>query len=309
MANNVELITWQNMDVTPVDDALVYETAIGAGGIIYGCEVTIKNSNTLHINAGHAIICGRKMTVVEDDIAITLATAGVQKGRLYMQLDLSNASTPAQLITEVSGALTPPIQDENVNITNGTFEINLYIFDVSPTEISNLVRVANPLANILGNFAKIETRMVATKDYDPGECFVKDNQMFKALAAINSGDLFAIGGNCKKTTVGEEIEALINEVSTNFSKQPRLVASEYIAQAGSRTYQLQVNKAYLMITMGWVPDSVNGVGMATIAMGASASVVGVIKASTATLTLSHVNKTATLTTTLSHISVYIYELG
>ena len=214
MANNVEIVTWQNIDVTPVDDALVYETAIGAGGIIYGCEVTIKNSNTLHINAGHAIVCGRKMTIVDDDMAIALATAGTQKGRLYLQLDLSNASTPAQLLTEVSGALTPPIQDENVNITNGTFEINLYMFDVSPTEISNLVRVANPLANILGNFAKIETRMVATKDYEIGDFMVKDNQLFKMLARVNSGDLFNIGGNVKKTTVGEEI-ALLN---TDFAK-------------------------------------------------------------------------------------------
>ena len=214
MANNVEIVTWQNIDVTPVDDALVYETAIGAGGIIYGCEVTIKNSNTLHINAGHAIVCGRKMTIVDDDMAISLATAGTQKGRLYLQLDLSNASTPAQLLTEVSGALTPPTQDDNVNITNGTFEINLYMFDVSPTEISNLVRVANPLANILGNFAKIETRMVATKDYEIGDFMVKDNQLFKMLARVNSGDLFNIGGNVKKTTVGEEIALLNTDLST-----------------------------------------------------------------------------------------------
>lgn len=223
MANNVEIVTWQNIDVTPVDDALVYETAIGAGGIIYGCEVTIKNSNTLHINAGHAIVCGRKMTIVDDDMAIALATAGTQKGRLYLQLDLSNASTPAQLLTEVSGALTPPIQDENVNITNGTFEINLYMFDVSPTEISNLVRVANPLANILGNFAKIETRMVATKDYEIGDFMVKDNQLFKMLARVNSGDLFNIGGNVKKTTVGEEI-ALLN---TDLATKTHTINSQY----------------------------------------------------------------------------------
>lgn len=208
MADNVNIITWQNVDVTPVDDALIYETAIGAGGVIYGCEVTLKNSNTMHIAAGHAIICGRKMTIVESDIAIPLSTGGTQLGRLYLQLDLSNTAAPAQMLTEVGGSLTPPTQNENVNIFNGTYEINLYTFNVSPATISDLVRVANPLANILGNFAPIETKLAASQEYLEGAFLIKDNQLYEAMGDINPGDRLVVGGNIIKTTVAEKIAAI-----------------------------------------------------------------------------------------------------
>ena len=208
MAENVNIITWQNVDVIPADDALTYETAIGAGGVIYGCDVTLKNSNTMHIAAGHAIICGRKMTIVESDLAIPLSTSGLQLGRLYLQLDLSNTAAPARMLTEVAGALTPPIQDENVNIFNGTSEINLYTFTVSPSTIGNLVRVASPLANILGNFAPIETKLNAAREYLEGTCLIKDNQLYEAIADINPGDRLDVGENLKPTTMQEKINAL-----------------------------------------------------------------------------------------------------
>lgn len=145
MADLVNIITWPEVDVTPLDDALVYETAIGNGGVIYGIDVTLKTSNTLHVSAGHAVICGRKLTVVEGDVSIPLSTSGDLNGRIYLQLDLSNATTPASIQTEVAAQLTPPIQDENVNITNGTYEIDLYHFTVSPVTIGGLQKVFSPV--------------------------------------------------------------------------------------------------------------------------------------------------------------------
>lgn len=141
MADLVNIITWPEVDVTPLDDALVYETAIGEGGVIYGLGVTLKSSNTLHVEAGHAVVCGRKLTVVEGDVAIPLSTSENLQGRIYLQLDLSNVTTPASIQTEVASQLTPPIQDNNVNITNGTYEINLYTFTVGTSQISNLTKV------------------------------------------------------------------------------------------------------------------------------------------------------------------------
>ena len=142
MADNISLITFAGTSVAPQDDAIVYESALGTGGIAYGCTVTQASSNTLHIAAGHGVICGRKFTVYESNIAVQLASSSAGLlGRLYIHLDLSNPDEPIQLLTETAATLTPPITDQNVNIVNGVYEINLATFSVSTSTISNLVNV------------------------------------------------------------------------------------------------------------------------------------------------------------------------
>ena len=139
--SNISLVTFAAKTVTPQDDALVYESALGAGGIIYGAEVTIKNANTLHINAGHGVICGRKFTIYDADIPVALSSSGTLLGRLYIHLDLSNASDPIELLTETGQTLSPLEQDENVNIVNGIYDINIASFTVSTSTIANLRNV------------------------------------------------------------------------------------------------------------------------------------------------------------------------
>ena len=139
--SNISLVTFAAKTVTPQDDALVYESALGAGGIIYGAEVTIKNANTLHINAGHGVICGRKFTIYDADIPVALSSSGTLLGRLYIHLDLSNASDPIELLTETGQPLSPLEQDENVNIVNGIYDINIASFTVSTSTIANLRNV------------------------------------------------------------------------------------------------------------------------------------------------------------------------
>ena len=139
--NNISLVTFAAQTVTPQDDALVYESALGAGGIIYGGEVTVKNANTLHMNAGHGIICGRKFTIFDSDIPVTLSPSGDLLGRLYIHLDLSNASDPIEVLVETGQSLSPLVQDEDVNIVNGIYDINIATFDVSTSTISNLRNV------------------------------------------------------------------------------------------------------------------------------------------------------------------------
>lgn len=139
--NNISLVTFAAMTVTPQDDALVYESALGAGGLIYGGEVTVKNANTLHINAGHGIICGRKFTIFDSDIPVTLSSSGDLLGRLYIHLDLSNASDPIEILVEAGQSLSPLVQDEDVNIVNGIYDVNIATFGVSTSTISNLRNV------------------------------------------------------------------------------------------------------------------------------------------------------------------------
>ena len=139
--SNISLVTFAAKTVTPQDDALVYESALGSGGIIYGAEVTIKNANTLHVNAGHGVICGRKFTVYDADIPVALSSSGTLLGRLYIHLDLSNASDPIELLTETGQTLSPLEQDENVNIVNGIYDINIATFTVSTSTIADLRNV------------------------------------------------------------------------------------------------------------------------------------------------------------------------
>ena len=142
MANEIKLITFADSEVTATDDAYVYETATGSGGVINGCVVTIKNASELHITGGNGILCGRKFTIFDSDLPVTLSSSGTLLGRLYIHMDLSNASTPIQLMIETGASLTPVQQDADVNATNGVYEINLATFDVDTSTISNLVDVA-----------------------------------------------------------------------------------------------------------------------------------------------------------------------
>lgn len=158
----ISLVTFTNQTVSAQDDALVYQTAVRQSGIIYGCEVTIKNATTLHIGAGHGIICGRKFTVTAQDISITLPGFGTARGRLYIHMDLSNASAPVTFSTEVAASLTAPIQEDDCNITNGIYEFNLVTIDVSTSTISNLVNVAPQASSTPG--ASITAKTLSAGD-------------------------------------------------------------------------------------------------------------------------------------------------
>lgn len=144
----INLVTFAGSTVTPQDDALLYEAAITGSGMIYGGAVTVKNANTLHVDAGHGVICGRKFTIEETDISISLTASGTLNGRLYIHLDLSDVDEPISLLSETAASLTPVVQDTDININNGVYEINIATFTVDTATIADLVDV-RPF--VLGN--------------------------------------------------------------------------------------------------------------------------------------------------------------
>lgn len=141
MANEISLVTASGRTVTPKDDGIIYEVFSPGNGIIYGGAVTIKDSSTLHITAGHGIVCGRKFTIDDSDIPVALSGSGSLLGRLYIHLDLADAADPITLLVETGESLTPVVQDADVNINNGVYEINIATFDVDTSTISNLVNL------------------------------------------------------------------------------------------------------------------------------------------------------------------------
>lgn len=152
----ISLVTYAAQTVTPQDDALIYETALTGSGLIYGGAVTIGSANVLHVAVGHGAICGRKFTIEATDISVALTSSGTDLGRLYIHMDLADTDEPISFKVETGESLTPVVQNSDVNINNGVYEINLATFDVDTSTISNLVYVAPTIENVYNLISPID---------------------------------------------------------------------------------------------------------------------------------------------------------
>ena len=154
MANEIKLVTYANSEVTPQNDAVLTNLEIASNGVIFGCNVTIKNASTLHINAGMGVVYGREFEIVDSDIPVSLSSSGTLLGQLYVHIDLANTSEPAQLLVDTGNSLTPLVDDPTINITTGSTDYQLATFTVDTSTIANLTEtfsiVNNPSA-LIGN--------------------------------------------------------------------------------------------------------------------------------------------------------------
>lgn len=229
----INLVTFYNSTVTPQDDALVYENALPGSGMIYGGNVTIKNANTLHVTAGHGALCGRKFTIEETDVPVQLTSSGTLNGRLYIHMDLSNVDDPITLEVERASTLTPPVQQSNVNITDGIYEIDLATFQISTSTISNLVYVApfihyEFLKEVI--IAPVEKTNVASQNYVVGRHLILNGILYKVTAAITAGQTIAVGTNVEVSDDVEKQIETINDIKLNqtviATRQANLTASK-----------------------------------------------------------------------------------
>lgn len=230
----IKLVTFAAQTVTPQDDALIYETALQESGMIYGGAVTIKNANVLHVDAGHGALCGRKFTIEATDVPVPLTASGSLQGRIYIHMDLSDTGEPISFQVETASSLTPVIQQTDVNINSGIYEINLATFIVDTSTISNLVNVApfidiepdaefnaqsnNPVQN------KVITKAVgvpetigglASQEYNIGDRLISsDGQFYDVIAHISPNATIVLNGN---VTLGGNIVDLINSLSSQIS--------------------------------------------------------------------------------------------
>ena len=240
----INLVTFYDSTVTPQDDALIYENALPGSGMIYGGNVTIKNANTLHVTAGHGALCGRKFTIEETDVPVQLTSSGTLNGRLYIHMDLSNVDEPITLEVERASTLTPPVQQSNVNITDGIYEIDLATFQISTSTISNLDYVApfihyEFLKEII--IAPVEKTNVASQDYVVGRHLVLNNILYRVTAAITAGQTIAVGTNIAiSDDVEKQIETNLNSINTiNNNKLNQTVIA-------TRQANLTASKAYVV---------------------------------------------------------------
>lgn len=240
----IRLVTFYNSTVTPQDDALIYENALPASGMIYGGNVTIKNANTLHISAGHGALCGRKFTIEEDDIPIILTSSGTLNGRLYIHMDLSDTGEPISLEVERANVLTPVVQQSNVNINDGIYEINLATFTISTSTVSDLNYVAPFIRDLDAReviIAPVEPTNIASSNYAIGRRLILNKVLYRVTAAITAGQTITPGTNVTESnSVEEQIEANLSSInSINNNKLNQTVIA-------TRQSNLVASKAYVI---------------------------------------------------------------
>ena len=271
----INLVTYAARTVTPQDDALIYEKALQESGMIYGGAVTIKNANVLHVAEGHGALCGRKFTIEETDVAVPLTASGSLLGRLYIHMDLADSGEPISFQVETANSLTPVVQQSDVNINNGVYEINIATFTVDTSTISNLVNVApfisiapdsgfsaqsnNPVMNKVITKALGDPETIggsASKAYTKGALLLAtDGQIYEVTANIALHGSIVNGGNV--TPTGNVISQISNFQNLLDDKQNKLlveVQSKNITGNGQR-YREQT---YNIAKTGYTPLGVLG---------------------------------------------------
>lgn len=240
----IRLVTFYNSTVTPQDDALIYENSLPASGMIYGGNVTIKNANTLHITAGHGALCGRKFTIEEDDIPIILTSSGTLNGRLYIHMDLSDTGEPISLEVERANVLTPVVQQSNVNINDGIYEINLATFTISTSTVSDLNYVAPFIKDLDAReviIAPVEPTNIASSNYAVGKHLILNKILYRVTSAITAGQTITPGTNVTESnSVEEQIEANLSSINTINSNKlnQTVIATRQANTTASKTYNI-----------------------------------------------------------------------
>lgn len=285
----IKLVTFAAQTVTPQDDALIYETALQESGMIYGGVVTIKNANVLHVDAGHGALCGRKFTIEATDVPVPLTASGSLQGRIYIHMDLSDTGEPISFQVETASSLTPVIQQADVNINSGIYEINLATFIVDTSTISNLVNVApfidiepdsgfnaqsnNPVQN------KVITKAVgvpetigglASQEYNIGDTLVAtDGQFYDVIAHISPNATIVLNGN---VTLGGNIVDLINSLSSQISN---LANQSYVFGSGVDLKSYTPSNRYTAPSDGYVrlQNNLSTSGYADIRVTDAASII------------------------------------
>ena len=142
MADNIVLKTFKGGNVTPQNDAIIYQTVLPGAGVFKGCEVSLARSNTLHISQGFGMIKGRFFECYETELSVQLADVGkTLNGRVYIHMDLSNTDEPIVFMTETAEELSDLTADTNVNYNNTTYDVELATFKVTSVEIKNIENV------------------------------------------------------------------------------------------------------------------------------------------------------------------------
>lgn len=137
----VTLHTIDGGTVNAINDALLYDFIIGQNGIATGATVTSEGALLLHIDSGWGVIKGRIFSIEAETVSATPSTTGTVKGRLILQIDITNTTNPITFVTQAAATL-PALQQEDINGNGTIFQLPIATYDVNEVAVSNLQMVA-----------------------------------------------------------------------------------------------------------------------------------------------------------------------
>lgn len=155
----VTLHTVDGGTVNAINDALLYDFVIGQNGIATGATVTSEGALLLHIDSGWGVIKGRIFSIEAETVSATPSTTGTVKGRLILQIDITNTTDPITFVTQAAATL-PALQQEDINNNGTIYQLPIATYDVNEVAISNLQMVAPVVKAIKG---RIDSVRSATK--------------------------------------------------------------------------------------------------------------------------------------------------
>lgn len=138
------MVTLHTVDggiVNAINDALLYDFIIGQNGIATGATVTSEGALLLHIDSGWGVIKGRIFSIEAETVSATPSTTGTVKGRLILQIDITNTTNPITFVTQAAATL-PALQQEDINNNGTIYQLPIATYDVNEVAVSNLQMVA-----------------------------------------------------------------------------------------------------------------------------------------------------------------------
>lgn len=135
---SVVLHTFDGGTVNAIDDARFYSYLTGGqSGVAAGVRITSAGGLTLHITGGWGAILGRLFTMEAQDIEVTPSVSGTQKGRLILQIDMSDSDRPARIISQAARSL-PQLVQEDINGDGLIYQLPLAEYSVTEVALSDL---------------------------------------------------------------------------------------------------------------------------------------------------------------------------
>lgn len=221
--------TGQN--VSPSDDGRLYDQ-IFSDGLFTDTTFTNLGGNSVQIGAMYGDLCGRDFTVEQMTLTVTLPEGeGEVTGYIYVEIDTS--SDDVITLNSALAPFTPTYEDIN---TNGAIaQMILAEYTATAVAVTSVTPVFKKVAAgsvRAGSVATVETAQ-ATQNHSAGEYILLDKQLYIVTAAVSVGETFVEGTNISATSIGGELKALNNGLT---SFEMRKVNFSYSIAANGNTH-------------------------------------------------------------------------
>lgn len=178
----IVLNRFNERQITPIKDVMLFEKIFPTNGIIQGCTLTHLGSNQVSIAAGTGIIKGRDFTITAETLLVQLASVGTMPGRIYIRYNLADTVTPAQILSVCASTLPALTQDSDFNIANGIWEEELATYSATTTAISGLTTTIDSITTAVGNIITTLENVIA----ETGLGSLVDSSIIKLISEVKT---------------------------------------------------------------------------------------------------------------------------